>query len=365
MTSSTASQGEPVRVELGSRSYSVVVERRAHDDCGERLRGLSQASRAHVVTDENVDALHGKRVRDSLEGAGFRVSGSVVPAGEASKSLALVEKLFADLAAAEIERRDLVVALGGGVVGDLAAFAASTFRRGIAVAQLPTSLMAQVDSAIGGKTGVNLAAGKNLAGTFHQPITVLCDPDTLTTLPDGEYRSGLAEVVKYGIIRDAALFELLETRRADVAARDAELVASLVARCAAIKAAVVTEDEHETLGTRLLLNLGHTVGHALEAIHGYGELRHGEAVAIGTVCACRAAVGEGLMKASDATRVTSLLEALGLPVSAPSSVDPVSLIAYLRQDKKRAGDTTQFILPVGIGDARVQPLTDDQVLATL
>ncbi len=353
-----------IRVELGERSYSILVESGASSRLGEHLRGRTDAGRAVVVTDDRVDEHHGRVTKQALEAADLETHVVVVPSGESTKSIEELARLYDAMAQARLERDDVVVAIGGGVVGDLAGFAAATFRRGVAVAQVPTTLMAQVDSSIGGKTGVNLPAGKNLVGAFHQPRVVIVDPDLLSTLPVAEYRSGLAEVVKYGIIRDRELFEQLEARVDDVNARDPELLVDVIARCAGIKASVVSADERETLGERLILNLGHTVGHALEAILGYEGLRHGEAVAIGTVCACKVAMAANRLSPDDAKRIHALLEALELPTAMPD-VDRARLLEHLAQDKKVRHGRVRFILPEGIGEVSVEELGCDEILDAL
>jgi len=351
-------RGSTIRVELGTRSYEVHVRPGLLAEIGETLAG--EAKRAVIVSDDRVAALYLNPVRASLERAGLAVGQATVPPGEESKSLARLAGLLDRFCELEIERRDLVIALGGGVVGDLAGLAASLFRRGIPLAQLPTSLMAQVDSAIGGKTAVNLAAGKNLAGTFHQPVAVLCDPEVLRTLPDSEFRSGLAEVVKYGILGDAELFELLEQAGGRILHRDADLLERVIRHCVAAKARIVSADERETGQERILLNLGHTLGHALEAHGSYGSYRHGEAVAIGIAFAARASAGEGRLSGPQMKRIVGLLRELGLPTELPN-VDAGELLAPIRQDKKRAGDRIRFVLPVSVGRCLVEPVDIDRI----
>lgn len=352
---------QPARVEvaLGPRSYPVLVGRGLLGRLGDLGVLPRHVRRAAVVTQPPVAAHHLDTVRAALADAGLEVHTIEVPDGEQAKTVAVLAEVWERLAAIPLERRDLVVALGGGVVGDLAGFAAATWHRGVAVLQLPTTLLAQVDAAIGGKTAIDLPAGKNLVGAFHQPVAVVCDVDTLGTLPRPLLVEGLAEVVKYGLIRDPAILDLLET--GDVAA-DRELHAELVRRSAAVKAAVVAADEREH-GERAHLNLGHTVGHALEAVTGYRRLRHGEAVAIGTCAALRIGVAVGRTPAALVDRTETLLDRLGLPTRGPA-VDRGALWAAMRRDKKTAGEV-RFVLLRGLADPVVEPVPPTVVDAVL
>jgi 3-dehydroquinate synthase len=285
----------------------------------------------------------------SLKRAGFEPVLMTVPAGETAKSIRSVEMCYDALAKHRLERGSFIVALGGGVVGDLAGFVAATYLRGIAFVQAPTTLLAQVDSSVGGKVGVNLKAGKNLVGSFHQPRRVFCDLDTLRTLPSREYRSGLAEVIKYGIIYDAALFRRLERDLEKLLRRDTKTLADVVARCCEIKADVVGKDETEG-GLRAILNFGHTIGHALEATAGYGKYLHGEAIAIGQVAA--AELSERLMglPAKDVERIRELLSRAGLPVNLKLSASQRrKLLAAMKLDKKVSGGEVKFVLARRIG----------------
>ncbi len=364
MSAEKAARLAAIEIPLAQRPYEIRVEIDLLANLGEIVSELANDKPVFVITDEHVARSYRSPVERALSLAGIESSSLTLPAGETTKSTEQLTAIYDAFVDANVERGSLVIALGGGVIGDLAGFAAATFRRGLPVLQIPTSLVAQVDSAIGGKTGINLPAGKNLVGAFHQPVAVLCDPKVLVTLPDREFRSGLAEVVKYGILADATLFEMLETRADATLDRDLELLADIVHRSAAIKAGIVTRDEFETRGERILLNLGHTIGHAIEADAGYGNLLHGEAVSIGTVCACRLAERTGRMSSGDAERVTRLLERFGLPVAVPSG-DPARLLGYLRQDKKRSHGTIRFVLPTGIGGAVVEPVDDDTILGVL
>ncbi len=343
-----------VRVDLGARSYDIVVGAGVLAAAGEEIAAALPGRRVAVVSDETVAAHHLPALLASLDAAGIGHCEIPVPPGEASKSFAGLERLLDALLDARIERGDAVVALGGGVIGDLAGFAASILRRGVACVQVPTTLLAQVDSAVGGKTGINTRHGKNLVGSFHQPRLVLADIATLETLPRRELLAGYAEVVKYGAIDDPAFFGWLEENGAAVVAGDrAARTHAVVTSCAA-KARIVAADEREA-GTRALLNLGHTFAHALEVEAGYGDaLRHGEAVAIGMVLAFGLSVRLGLCPAEDAERLRAHLAAVGLPVRPAGVVGRDArdrLLAHMAQDKKVAGGRVTFVLARGIGRA--------------
>lgn len=274
----------------------------------------------------------------------------VMPDGEPSKTLAELEKLSSRLIGLGADRRSVLLALGGGVVGDVGGFLASVFMRGIPVIQIPTTLLAQIDSAIGGKTGVNLKAGKNLLGTFHQPLAVLVDPDVLSTLPEREYRSGLFEAMKYGVIRDPAIFELMESRRDDLLRRDGPVLETLIADCIRVKADVVSRDEREG-GERRILNFGHTIGHALEAETKYRVLLHGEAVGWGMIAACRIGAQIGITNPQTAQRIVALVQSYGPPPKI--RVDGKRILKRLASDKKTVGGVPHFILASAIGKVDV------------
>jgi 3-dehydroquinate synthase len=300
-----------------------------------------------VITDDNVGRLHGPAVTAALAAAGFSPHLLAVPAGESSKSMAAAENLVDRMLAAGLDRGSFVVALGGGVVGDLAGFVAAIYLRGIPCVQIPTTIVAQVDSSIGGKTGVNARAGKNLIGAFHQPRLVLADTLTLATLPDREYREGFAEVIKHAVIREAALLDEL-----DPAAPRASL-APLIARNIAIKAAIVAEDEHERTGRRALLNFGHTVGHALENVAGYGQLLHGEAVSLGMAAALEISQRKYGLPAAEAARVREKLHAYHLPTSLPAGLGTGELLSAMRHDKKFAAGQIRYVVTPKLGEAFV------------
>ena len=348
---------EPIRVALGERAYDIVVGRGASAETG-RLAALGARAVA-LVSDETVAALYGPALTEVLRAAGLRVASVTVPPGEGSKSFAMLERVCSGILAAKIERGDLVVALGGGVVGDVAGFAAAVVRRGVRFVQVPTTLLAQVDSSVGGKTGINAPAGKNLVGAFHQPALVLADTALLDTLPAREVRAGYAEVVKYGLIDDPAFFDWCEANWSGIFAGGPERDHAVAHSCRA-KAAVVARDERED-GDRALLNLGHTFGHAIERVVVYDGARlvHGEGVAIGMAQAFRFSARLGLCAPADAERVEAHLRAAGLPTrlaDVPGELGGTeALLDAMTQDKKvRAGALT-FILVRGIGAAFVAP----------
>lgn len=337
-----------VQVKLGERTYPIWI---GHESAPLPDGLGAPGSRVLVVSDTNVDPLYGAVWQARLEQAGFVVSRAVVPAGEKSKDLDTAASLYRQALAAGLDRGATIMALGGGVVGDLAGFVAATFLRGIRLVQAPTSLLAMVDSSVGGKTGINLPEGKNLVGAFHQPVAVVADLAALKTLPKREYRSGLAEVVKYGVIWDAVLFHTLETHLAELQTSDPELLEMVVARCCAIKADVVALDERER-GPRAVLNFGHTLAHAIEMTAGYGTWLHGEAVAMGMVYAARLSARVRGLPESDAGRVSRLLEQLGLPIRLTDGDWPV-LRAAMIADKKSVRQTPRFVLVKKLGEAEI------------
>jgi 3-dehydroquinate synthase len=339
---------EPIRVALPDHPYDIVVEAGALSTMEGRLVPPAHARQAMIVTNTVVGGLYEAPVRASLEALGLTVHVVHVPDGEDAKSVETLAMLWHRFAAIPLNRDDVVVALGGGVVGDLAGFAAATWNRGVAVAQLPTTLLGMVDSAIGGKTGINLPEGKNLVGAFHQPLIVLADTATLRTLPPRELRAGLGEVAKYGFIEDPAVLELLERDPAAATAGDAALLTEVVRRGAAVKARIVAADEREA-GERALLNYGHTVGHAIESLTGYGEYRHGEAVGLGMVFAARLGERLGVSEPGLADRTVGVLEALGLPTGGVR-LDPAAVWDVLARDKK-ARNGVRFVLCRKPGEA--------------
>lgn len=337
-----------VHVDLGDRAYDIHIG--GAMDVGAVLSG-GKGGRALIVSDDHVDPLYGARCEQALRSHGVEATRVTVPAGEGSKDLKFVQEIYGHAIRAGLERSSVMVALGGGMVGDLTGFAAATFLRGIRFIQVPTTLLAMVDSAVGGKTGVNLEQGKNLVGAFHQPVEVVADLTTLSTLPDREYRSGLAEVVKYGVIWDAVLFSQLEEQVQKLLGRDLAFLETVVGRCCEIKAEVVAMDEREA-GVRAILNFGHTVGHAVELVAGYGKALHGEAVSAGMAFAAELSVAEKGFPAESSRRVRDLLQQLGLPV------EPARLVggrpwrdirAAMGTDKKVRQRAPRFVLAQRMG----------------
>ncbi len=343
-----------VPVRLGERGYYALIGTGLVTDAGSRIRPHLGRPRTVVISDEIVDDLHGNALHASLAAEGIEVERIRVSPGEASKSMSLVESLCERLMELGVERRDTLIAFGGGVVGDLVGFVAAILHRGMDFIQIPTTLLAQVDSSVGGKTGVNLAAGKNLVGAFHQPKVVLADTQVLTTLPDREYRAGYAEVVKYGALGDRDFFDWLETHAQALSSREPEALGAAVRRCVEAKAAIVAADERES-GMRMLLNLGHTFGHALEALAGYdGRVLHGEAVSVGMVLAFDLSVRLGFADGNDAARLRNHLSAAGLPVTTQAlgvAFDTDSLMTAMTRDKKAQGGKITLILARGLGEA--------------
>jgi 3-dehydroquinate synthase len=328
-----------------------LVERGLLRSAGAVLRGvIPDAGRGFLLTAPPVEKRWAKPLRRSLRAAGYEIELLVMPDGERAKKLAELEKLAEKMVRRGADRQSFLIALGGGVVGDVGGFLASVFMRGIPVVQVPTTLLAQVDSAIGGKTGVNLAAGKNLLGTFYQPLTVLADPEVLATLPEREYRSGLFEAMKYGVIRNPAIFELMETERDALLERRSGPLEALIAECIRAKAEVVSGDEREG-GERRILNFGHTVGHALEAETGYKHFLHGEAVAWGMIAAVLIGVKMGITSEALARRIIDLVLSYGrLP---KLQVEPKRVIRRLLSDKKSVGGVPHFVLAREIGRVEV------------
>ena len=361
MTAPMRSGAQVVDVALGTRRYDIVIGRGTVAELGTRIAGLRPGAAVALVTDEAVARHHLANVQDALTEAGLRAVPITVRAGEASKSWRVLERVCDEILAARIERSHLVLALGGGVVGDLAGFAAAIVRRGVDVVQVPTTLLAQVDSSVGGKTGINAAQGKNLIGAFHQPILVIADTALLDTLPPRDMRAGYAEVVKYGLLGDAGFFTWLEANWREVFAGGAARDHAVATSCR-MKAAIVARDEREH-GDRALLNLGHTFGHALEAGAGFSErLLHGESVAIGTALAFAFSARRGLIDPTETERVTRHLREVGLPTriaDIPGKIPGADgLMDLIAQDKKVRGGRLTFILNRGIGQSFVAPDVD-------
>jgi 3-dehydroquinate synthase len=342
-----------VRVDLAERSYDVRVGPGLLSRLGEVVGEFENVTGAAVVSDSRVAELYAAAAIESLRSAGVRPALIVFPAGESSKNLRTVSAVLDELFAVSpaIDRDSLIVALGGGVTGDLAGFVAATALRGLRWMQCPTTLLADVDASVGGKTGVDHQAGKNLIGAFHQPGAVLIDVQTLKTLADRELRSGLAECVKHAVIADGGLLDFIEDHAQALFARDEPALTELIARNVAIKAGFVSADEREA-GRRAHLNFGHTIGHAIETLTGYGTISHGEAVSLGMVAACRLAAGLGLIEAEVAERIQGVLERLGLPVRW-DRLDAEQVWRIMLHDKKARGGQVRMVLPVVLGEAAV------------
>jgi 3-dehydroquinate synthase len=354
-----------VHVQLSDRSYDIAIGTGNLAQVGPFAGQRCKLTHAILITDTNVIEPHARCVADSLIALGARVNVEIVAAGETSKSVANADRLWNQLLQHKTDRKTLIVAVGGGVVGDLAGFIAATYARGLPFFQVPTTLLAHVDSSVGGKVGVNLPNAKNMVGAFWQPLGVLIDTAVLETLPDREYRAGLAEVVKYGVILDAEFFAYLEEHADELNARSPEVLRYVVARCCRLKADVVEQDERETTGLRAVLNYGHTFGHAIEAEAGYGEFLHGEAVSIGMLAASRLAERLGRVDSPFTARQDRLLQQLGLPTALPD-LDPAVLLAAMQLDKKVAHGRLRFVLPTQMGHVElVGDVPEAEVLAVL
>ncbi len=352
-------------VNLAERSYDIQIGSGNRAELAAFLRERTRSTHAVIITDTNVDELYADALGDLLTADQWDVHVLVVDPGEASKAAQIAEELWETMLEEGADRQSAVVAVGGGVVGDLAGFVAATYARGLQFFQIPTTLLAQVDSSVGGKVGINLPGAKNMVGAFWQPEGVLVDVEVLTTLPDREYRAGLAEVVKYGVILDAGFFDYLELNTDDINAKDPTVLSYLVERCCRLKADVVENDERETTGLRAVLNYGHTFAHAFEAAGNYGQMLHGEAVSIGMMCAARLAETMGRVDNEFVTRQLALLEALELPTATPD-YDGDELLALMHRDKKVDDGQLRFVLPTKLGHVElVKDVRVEDVLASL
>ena len=335
-----------VEVKTG-RPYNILIEHGIIDHAGEYIRPLTKAIRAVIISDTNVSPLYADRVKNSLEKGGFETSLFVFQAGESSKRLSTIEKIYTHLFENNITRTDIIIALGGGVTGDMAGFAAATYLRGIDFVQIPTSLLAQVDSSVGGKTAVDLPTGKNLVGAFWQPILVLIDSDTLDTLPEKFFKDGLGEVIKYGCIRSKSLFERLESENPK------DFIDDIIFECVSIKRDVVEHDERDT-GERAVLNFGHTLGHALEKLNNYENLTHGEAVSAGSAIITRISERHGLTEKGTSKRLENLLAKYDLPINSDFPLSEI--INATRGDKKSTGKSIKFVFLDKIGSCFVKKI---------
>jgi 3-dehydroquinate synthase len=354
-----------VHVSLADRSYSILIGPGVLDRTGEVLTAGSKVSHAALITDTNVESPHAANVARSLDDAGITVDMLVVEPGETSKAIDVADSLWQKLLELRSDRKTVVVAVGGGVVGDLAGFVAASYARGLRLVQVPTTLLAQVDSSVGGKVGINLPGAKNMVGAFWQPTSVLIDTSVLDTLPPREYRAGLAEVVKYGVILDAEFFAYLEANIDGLNEREPEVLEHVIARSCELKAQVVSQDEREETGLRAVLNYGHTFCHALETLTGYGTLLHGEAVSIGMLCASRLAQRMNRVDAEFTRRQHDLLSRLGLPTALPD-LPHDKILAVMGRDKKVEHGRLRFVLPTRMGHVElVGDVDPEDVLAAL
>ena len=334
---------------LGARGYDIQIGPGFIGLLGKECLRLGLSKRCVLITDTNVEPLYGATAIQSLRSSGFEPTQIVIPAGEKSKNLNLAQKCLETLASHRLDRKSFLIALGGGVVGDLGGFIASTYLRGIGFVQVPTTLLAQVDSSVGGKVGVNLKSGKNLVGAFYQPRLVLCDLATLSTLPLREFRAGMAEVIKYGIIYDDRFFALLEKSLPGLMDREEGILSRVIARCCEIKAEVVGQDETES-GLRAILNFGHTIGHAIENMSGYGKYLHGEAISIGQVAAAELSRIHAGLNLAEKERIEKLLDQTGLPIRVKlNQVQIAKIMAAMQLDKKNSDGQIKFVLASKIG----------------
>jgi 3-dehydroquinate synthase len=354
---------ETVRVELGSRSYDIYIAHGLIERAGHILSGIILTKHATIITNSTIAPLYLESLIKALHVHGFKTSEIILPDGEQFKTLDSMRMIYDQLLDLGLDRSCALIALGGGVIGDMTGFAAATFLRGIPFVQIPTTLLAQVDSSVGGKTGVNLPGGKNMVGAFNQPVAVLIDPLVLGTLPERELRAGMAEVIKYGIISDPGFFTFLEQSMHSVLELDPETVSTVIRQCCLIKADITSRDETEK-GVRAYLNFGHTLGHAVETLTGYSKFLHGEAVAIGMLAAAQLSNTLGFCEAEDVDRIDSLITAVGLPAAIP----PFPLTDYLQamlKDKKKTGSIINVVLMKRIGDVFLRPVAQEQLQAFL
>lgn len=355
---------ETVRVELVERSYDILIGNGLLDGVGARLKTYGPSPKAALVSNPTVFALYGERVTDSIKKAGFDLEHVIIPDGEEYKNLETLKRIYDELLKHGLDRKSALIALGGGVVGDITGFAAATYMRGISYIQIPTTLLAQVDSSVGGKTGVDHKLGKNMIGAFWQPGLVLIDPVTLKTLPKKQLLAGLAEVIKYGVIYDSELFGFLEANRERILNLDDKAITYIIRRSCEIKADVVSKDERES-GLRAILNYGHTIGHAIETATGYTRYLHGEAVAIGMHLEAKLSQ---LLKGIDegqVFRIKALIDSYGLPSEIPKDINRDDILSSMQLDKKAVAGKLKFILPESIGAVKIREDIDEKSIAGL
>lgn len=349
-----------VRVELGQRSYDICIGHGILQGLAGHMKMLPAGRKGAIITNPGLNKLYGESLSRNLSAEGYRITTIEIPAGERYKTLKSVSRIYDILIGEKFERNSFIIALGGGVIGDIAGFAAATYLRGIPYIQIPTSLLAQVDSSVGGKTGVDHALGKNLIGAFYQPLLVWIDAGVLKSLPRRELISGMGEVIKYGVIADEQFFKFTEERIRDILSLNEDSLIHTVSRSCEIKAMIVASDERES-GLRAILNFGHTMGHAVETATGYRKYRHGEAVAMGMVFAAKLAAGLGLCRADVSERIEGLCRSAGLRTSLPVK-DISVLMDILRRDKKVVNEKLRFVLPLRIGEVKIVEDVDNDVL---
>lgn len=356
---------EKIRVELGERSYHILIDAGNLNRIGEKVRAFDFSPAIAVISNPTVFSLYGRGVVGSLEREGFDVHEIIIPDGEQYKDFMWLNYILGEMLKRKLDRKSAVIALGGGVIGDIACFSASVYMRGIACIQVPTTLLSQVDSSVGGKTGVNHFLGKNMIGTFYQPSLVWIDIDTLRTLHERELMAGMAEVIKYGIIRDPELFVYLVQNKDRIIDLDPETATHIIRRSCEIKAQVVSEDERES-GLRAILNYGHTIGHAVESLTGYTRFLHGEAVAMGMCHAAELARIAGLIDKKTVSRICDTMGMYHLPMNVPDDIDPALLVKAMELDKKAVAGAIRFVLPERIGSVRiVKGVREGQILQAL
>jgi 3-dehydroquinate synthase len=353
---------ESVRVNLEDRGYLILIKNSLLNESGEIIFSSNVGKNAVVITNTTVGTLYLASIVKSLEEALFHVDVITIPDGEQYKTLSQMEQIYNYLFSFNLDRASPIIALGGGVVGDMAGFAAATYLRGIPLVQIPTTLLAQVDSSVGGKTGVNLPQGKNMVGAFYQPRIVLIDPLVLRTLDSRELRSGLAEVIKYSIINDREFFSYLQSNMDKTLKLDQSVLPAIIKTCCTIKAAITSQDERER-GMRAILNFGHTIGHAIETLTHYHEYSHGEAVSMGMAAAAKLSAAWGYSSADDCKQLIALLEAAGLPTRLPAF--PASdYLQATQKDKKRAGGNIRMVLMKRIGEVSIEEVSSEKLLTT-
>jgi len=350
-----------ISVDLLERSYNIIIGSNLIEKIGDELKRFEFSPKTAIISNHTVFSLFGEKASISIKNAGFEPVSILIPDGEEYKNLDTLKNIYTELLKSKLDRKSSIIALGGGVVGDIAGFAASTYMRGISYIQVPTTLLAQVDSSIGGKTGVDHELGKNMIGTFYQPKVVLIDLDTLRTLPQNQLLAGLAEVIKYGIIYDERLFSFLETQKDPIMNLDNDAMTYIIKRSCEIKAEIVSKDEKES-GLRSILNYGHTIGHAIETVTKYKRFLHGEAVAIGMCIEAELSNKLGLLNNNDLYRIISLIKKFGLPTEMPNDLNPSSICIAIKLDKKAIAGELRFILPEKIGKVKIHTgISEDDI----